>query len=478
MAAVSGSGATHKVLIVDDDPGIRFTLSAFLNRRGYATAAAESGALALDMLSTEKPSAMLLDLRMPDLDGIGTLVETRKREPHLPVIIVSGRGDIQTAVDAMRYGAYDFITKPPDFDRLTATLQRALEKRDLEKRVTSLHAAVETSIESVLGRSAAMRKVIEAIHQVAFSDLSVIIQGETGTGKTTVAQLIHTLSRRAQEPFVTVDVGAIPETLVESELFGYVKGAFTGAERRKPGYFELAAGGTVLLDELQNISPLTQAKLLRAVEERRIQPLGATAPVDTDVRVISATNRDIRKAVTGGTFREDLFYRLGEFIIELPPLRERREDVPMYVQKFLAEAADSFEREVKGVEADAMDLLARYSWPGNVRELKSAIRKAVLREEHDRLTAGCLDFLARSEEEPLRQATGHSGRSARMTDERGDASQVLPLRETVRDAERRAIITALNASGGNKFKASSMLQVDYKTILKKMREYDIRTEWK
>lgn len=478
MGEVKGSAVTHKVLIVDDDPGIRFTLSAFVNKCGYLTATAENGARALDMLDAEAPSAMLLDLTMPELDGIATLLETRKRDPHLPVIIVSAHGDIRTAVDAIQHGAYDFITKPPDFDRLTATLQRALEKRDLEKRVRTLHAAVDTSMESALGRSRAMRNVIEAIHQVAFSDLSVIIQGETGTGKTTVAQMIHNLSRRSQGPFVTVDIGAIPDTLVESELFGYVKGAFTGAEKRKAGYFELASGGTLLIDELQNMSLFIQAKLLRAVEEKWIQPLGATAPLDTDVRVISATNRDIRKAVSDGTLREDLFYRLGEFIMELPPLRERREDIPMYVERFLAEAADSFEREVKGIDPDALELLAGCSWPGNVRELKSTIRKAVLREGHNRLTRGSLDFLVGPEGAPARRESGRPEQRPVQPQEEGEAAGVLPLRETVRGAERRAIIDALNASGGNKLRASSMLQVDYKTILKKMREYDIRTEWK
>ncbi len=468
----------HKILIVDDDPGIRFTLSAYVKRWGYSTVEAENGRRALALLRSEQPSAMLLDLMMPEMDGLAALIEAHKIDPQLPVIIVSAHGDVKTAVDAMKYGAYDFVTKPPDFDRLAVTLQRAVEKRDLEKKVNTLSTAVETSIESVLGRSQAIRKVIEAIHEVAFSDLSVTIQGETGTGKTTVAQLIHNLSRRSQGPFVIVDIGAIPETLVESELFGYAKGAFTGADKAKPGYFESANNGTIFFDEIQNMSHQTQAKLLRVVEERKFQPLGATRLVGIDVRVLSATNRDIRKAVEEGTFREDLFYRLSEFIIDLPPLRERREDIPFYVQRFLSESSDSLDREVKGVDDDALDMLIRYRWPGNVRELKSAVRKGSLRAERGRITRGSLEFLNPDRVGSISAESGIAvGGTAPPLDELNSGG-ITPLREVLREAERRAIIAALNASKGNKLRASALLQVDYKTILKKLKEYDIRTEWK
>ncbi len=468
----------NRVLIIDDDSSIRFTLALFLKKKGFIPIEAESGKEGLDAVRRLDPSVILLDLRMPDMDGLETLGHIREIDPQLPVIIVSAHGDIQTAVDAMKHGAYDFITKPPDFDRLFVTVERAIERKSLEDRIKTLNAAVETSIESMLGKSEAMKKVIEKIHQVAFSDFSVIIQGETGTGKTTVAHLIHDLSKRSKGSFVTVDVGAIPESLVESELFGYTRGAFTGAEKAKQGYFEAAQRGTILIDELQNMPLSVQPKLLRAVEEKRIYALGSTQPVEIDVRVLGASNRDLRQAVMENRFREDLFYRFGEFVIDLPPLRERIEDIPVLADKFLREAAESLEKNISVIADEALGLLTGHRWPGNVRELKNAMRKAALQEERGKITKKSLDFLhekGQVRDDGRKKESGDADRTAMK--EADEGGTVVPLRETLREAERRALIRALNQTTGNKFRAASLLQVDYKTLLKKMKDYDIRMQW-
>ncbi|HUI70564.1 MAG TPA: sigma-54 dependent transcriptional regulator [Spirochaetia bacterium] len=309
----------------------------------------------------------------------------------------------------------------------------------------------------MFGKSAAMKKVIDQIRQVAWSNFSVIIQGETGTGKSVVAEAIHNLSRRADQPFQVVDVGVIPETLIESELFGHEKGAFTGADKKRQGFFEHANSGTIFIDELENIPVSVQGKLLRAVEEKRIYALGSTKPTATDVRLIAATNMDLKRLVREKKFREDLFFRLSEFTITLPPLRERVEDIPFLAIKFLVWASAELNKQMYELDDNVLDILRQYPWPGNVRELKNVIRRAALLSDNGRVKTEHLDFLI---------------------EERVDAAEelpLLPLKElaamAARDVEKRAIMRALAMTNGNKSKAASILKVDYKTLLTKIREY-------
>lgn len=450
----------NKVLIVDDDKIIRLSLKEILEYNGFSSIGAISGRQALEIFKKEPLDAVLLDLQMPDMDGIETMQELKKIDPDVPVVIITAHGDVGTAVEAIKLGAYDFIVKPPNFDRLILTIKRAIEKMQLERTVKRLNTAVGVSLEWLLGRSKTIKKIIGQIEQVAWSDFSVIIEGETGTGKTTIANAIHNLSKRAKGPFVTVDIGAMPETLVESELFGHEKGAFTGADKKKKGFFEIAQGGTILIDEVQNASPYIQGKLLRAVEERKICPLGSTRPVEIDVRITAATNTDIRQSVREKKFREDLFFRLGEFIIHLPSLKERGEDIPFLAQRFSREAATEMNKQIREISDDAISLLIRYPWPGNVRELKNVIRRAVLLSSDDVIRADQIDFLI---------GDGYTGE---------DAFSLLPLKElsavAVKDVETKAIKQVLDITKGNKTKAASILQVDYKTLLTKIKEYNIQ----
>lgn len=449
----------NKVLIVDDDKIIRLSLSEILRNNGFLPVDVSSGGQALRFFEEEKPSAVILDLKMPVMDGIEVLQELKRIDPYIPIIIITAYGDVDTAVEAIKLGAYDFIVKPPKLDRLILTLKRAIEKSMLEMTVRRLNTAVEASLEWLLGKSYPIKKIIEQIHQVARSDFSVIIQGETGTGKTTIARAIHNLSARATGPFITVDMGTIPETLVESELFGYEKGAFTGAEKTKRGFFEIANHGTILIDEVQNISPHVQGKLLRAVEEKKIYPLGSTNPMEIDVRIIAATNSDIKQAVKEKKVREDLFFRLSEFVIALPPLRERVDDIPFFAQRFFIEACTELNKRMLGIDDGAVSLLKQYPWPGNVRELKNVIRRSVLLCCDNVIKAEHVNFLIGDKQE-----------------DKCDLS-LLPLKElsaiAVRDVEKRAIKQALTLTKGNKTKAAAMLQIDYKTLLTKIKEYSI-----
>ena len=446
------------ILIVDDDLKMRVLMKAVLESNGWPSIEASDGVQAIEMCRSEKPSVVLLDMRMPKMNGLETLLELKKLDSDLPVIIITAHADVSDAVNAIKLGAYDFIVKPPDFERLTLLISRATEKYELVRGFKKLDATIDNSLESFLGSSNGMKKVIEQIRQVASTDFSIIMQGETGTGKTTVSRMIHNLSKRSRNPFVSVDVGSMPETLVESELFGHEKGAFTGADQKKKGFFEVAAGGTILIDDLQNVPLHTQSKLLRTVEDRKIFPIGTVMPVEIDVRIIVATNIDAHKAMQENKLKSDLFFRLSEFIIDIPPLRERVDDIPYLGRNFMLEVAAELNKPMREISAEAIGQLKRYAWPGNVRELKNVMRRAVLISESDVITAAHLEFLI---------GGGYGSKTYSPLLQRE-----LPTLN-LKELEQVAIRRALELTSGNKTEAASLLQIDYSTLHRKIKQMDV-----
>ena len=450
----------NRVLIVDDEETIRFSLRRFLRDSGYETVEAETGTQALDYFRDKKPSVVLLDLQMPDVGGIEVMEQMKRLDPDVPIIIITGHGDVPTAVKAVKSGAYDFMLKPPNLSILSIAIERAVEKVDLRRTINELSTEIETSVGLLLGKSTAMKRIIEQVRQVAPTDFSVVLQGETGTGKSFIARTIHNFSKRSAAPFVSVDMGVIPENLVESELFGYEKGAFTGADKKRKGYFEIAHKGTIFIDELQNMSTLMQAKLLRVADEKRIHPLGDTKSTDVDVRIIAATNIDIVKLMEEGKVKEDLFYRLGEIVISLPPLKERIDDIPFFAHKFFREAVEELEKNMVGISDEALQLLGAYSWPGNIRELKNAIRRAVLFSDEPVLGPQHIDIF--KDTRPSEQGPAEPFSLKELTS------------KVVKTTEKEAIEKALALSKGNKSKAARMLQISYMSLLTKIKEYDVR----
>jgi two-component system, NtrC family, response regulator AtoC len=451
----------NKILVIDDDKMTQVAFSDALAHGGFSPVMAFNWREAIKLVRREDYDAVLIDLVMPEKNGIDTMLELKKIKPAIPMIIVTGHGDIATAVEAIKLGAYDYVTKPPDYPRLFLTIQKAIEHCDALKKITSLNAVVEVSFEGFYGTEKVMKDIINKISKVAQSDFSVVIEGETGTGKTTIARAIHRLSKRSGGPFVVVDIGTLPETLVERELFGHEKGAFTGADKRKPGHFEAAQGGTILIDELQNMSPYTQTKLLRVVEEKKIFALGSTVPLDVDVRILCASNTDLKKEVVDKRFREDLYYRLCEFTITLPPLRERPDDILFLAKKFMEEACAELNKAGCELSKETAAVLKEYRWPGNVRELKNVIRRTVLLARGDAVQPEDIQFILADKED------GRQLVSAQMS-----LKDLTAL--AVREVQRKAIKNALDATGGNKTKATALLQIDYKTLLTKIKEYGIK----
>lgn len=457
---LSENGQLHKILIVDDDRSVRLVLSTILKKNGFIPLEASNGPEGISIFLSEHPVCVLLDLKMPEMDGMQTLDALKKNDPYVPVIIVTGYADIPTAVRTIKLGAYDFLTKPPQVDKLVLTLKRAIEAYSLQIALNQLDDAMLGSLESLFGMSDSMKNVIQQIRQVSKTDFSVIIQGETGTGKSVVAQTIHNLSKRARNPFQSVDVGVIPENLIESELFGHEKGAFTGADRKKTGFFETAQKGTLFIDELENTPPILQSKLLRAVEEKRIYPIGSTKPVEVDVRIIVATNADIKTAVREKRFREDLFFRLSEYMITVPRLVDRTDDIPFLAMKFITAASMELGKQIRELSKEAADMLVGYPWPGNVRELKNVMRRAVLSCEDGVIRPGHIEFII---DDNLSFQNG--------------MSVIIPLKQAAshatREAEKEVIKKALTITKGNKSRAARLLEVDYKTLLTKIKDYNI-----
>ncbi|NNL75600.1 MAG: sigma 54-interacting transcriptional regulator, partial [Desulfobacterales bacterium] len=369
-----------KILIVDDDPGHLVSVKTIIRSWGYHVDTADDGDVAVEMVKTSPMDLILMDVRMTNLSGIEALKQIKVYNPTIPVIIMTAFSSVGSAVEALKSGAYDYLIKPLDFDVLKLTIERACEHAGLkeENRVLKEHLRTDYDIANIIGRSQPMKKLLDMVSTVAPSEATVLITGESGTGKELIARSLHFNSPRKEKPLVVVNCAAITETLLESELFGHEKGSFTGADKRREGRFMQADQGTVFLDEIGETSSTMQAKLLRVLQEKEIQRVGGNATIKVDVRVVVATNRDLKSEVAQGHFREDLFYRLNVMPLNVPPLRERLEDIPLLAQHFLNKFAEKNRKTVKGFVPLAMDMLVNYDWPGNVRELENAIERAVI----------------------------------------------------------------------------------------------------
>lgn len=462
----------RKILVVDDDPDFRWATSNVLQLRGYSVLQAENGEEALGLIDRDIPDLVFLDNRMPGRNGLEIAQEMRQRIPAIPIIMITAYGDVASAVKAMKMGIYDYVTKPVDNNDLIFTTKRALEKQDLVKEVEQLRSVLDqrASLYDLMGKSDEVKKLVGLLEKVAPTSFTVLIEGESGSGKELVARAIHDLSDRKEGPFMAVDCGAIPETLIESELFGYMKGAFTGADTDKPGQFELADGGTLFLDEVGNLPYQAQQKILRAMQERVIQRLGARKVRPVQVRVIAATNQTLEKGVSSGDFRSDLFFRLKEFVVRVPPLRERRSDLLYLTKRFIDEAEEELDRKCRGISKKAVSLLFGYHWPGNVRELRNMVRQAVLLcDKNHAISPEHLMFSG----DLMPEAGGTA-----FEDSQDLYDGTRPLREAVKsitdDLEKKFIKQALAEAGGNKSEAARRLKIDYKTLLRKMKSYRIK----
>ncbi len=442
-----------RVLLVDDDEAFRGAIAAELARRGYDVVAAGSGRAALDQAALTEADVTLLDLRLPDLDGIEVLERLRRRNPSAAVVVLTGHGTIDTAIRAIRLGAYDYLEKPCPLTKLEMAIQKACEHVRLTVRQRVLEDGYSTPDVTFgpVGKSPAFVKLIDQVARIARTDATTLILGETGVGKEVVAKLLHAQSGRAERPFVVVDCAALHEELLQSEIFGHEKGAFTGATRRKHGLFEVANGGTIFLDEVGDTSPDVQAKLLRVLETGRFRRLGGTEEIAVDVRVIAATNRDLRQAILRGHFREDLFYRLATFTIEIPPLRERPEDIRVLAEHFINQFNVRY-ATAKRLSDSAMGALVQYAWPGNVRELIHVLQQAAALSDGDVIELSDLPAPVR---EALRPAMAAS------------TGEVLTLRE----AERRHLFAVLEKVGGNRAQAARLLGVSERTLYRLLRRY-------
>lgn len=465
----------ENVFIIDDDQDICLLLEKFLKKKDYNTNSANSGDDALKKLKKEEYDCILCDYKLPDSDGLEMLQRIRIVQPGVPVIIITGYSDVKTAVETLKKGAYDYVTKPLFPDEILLTIKSAIEKgkekrhrppEKEEKAPTEPAKRRKSPVEGrkyISGKSKQSEVVQKHIDLIAPTDMSVIITGETGTGKEFVANAIHQKSIRKDQPFIAIDCGALPKDLAGSELFGHMKGAFTGALNDKKGSFELANGGTIFLDEIGNLTYENQIKLLRVLQERKIKRLGGVKDIDIDVRVIAATNEDLKDTVKSGDFREDLYHRLNEFRIELSPLRERNSDILLFAEHFLELANDQLNKDVQGFDKDVIEKLSNYYWHGNLRELNNVVKRSVLLCQSDMVTTECLPREIISPE-----YFDLSSQSDSVTADGAD------LKAVSENAERNAIINVLEKTGYNKTKAAEVLNIDRKTLYNKLKAYDIK----
>ncbi len=460
--------AEHKILVIDDEAIIREGLRQALTMEGYQVTVAQNGKVGMEKLQKDSFSVVISDLKMPIMGGIEVLKTISVLQPNVPVIIITGFATVDSAVDAMKNGAFEYLTKPFLPDQIIEKVQSAVKKRllNLESEVITESIPSETVDGSFIGKSEPMQKVFQRILQVAPTNSSVLITGESGTGKELVAKAIHNNSARKDEPFVAIDCNSLPENLLESELFGHVKGSFTGATQSKPGLFSVASGGSLFLDEIANLSMATQAKLLRVLQQREVAPIGGTKATPIDIRLIAATNRGLDKMVEEGTFRDDLYFRLNIIPITLPPLRERAGDIPLLIGHFLKKFSDEVGKEIKGLSADAHLALHDYPFPGNVRELENIIERAVVLTQGDLIQRDSLELPTSQEMESILPDIP----TPTNTDELKEIKRIA-REQAVEPVEKAFVYAALERNNWNVTKAAEetgMLRPNFQALLKKL----------
>jgi two-component system response regulator HydG len=454
-----------EMLVVDDDAGHLATLKTIVGSWGYRVATANDGSTAVEMVKSQPFDLILMDVRMAEMDGIEALRQIKAYNPAIPILIMTAYSSVASAVDALKAGAYDYLTKPLDFETLRLTVERAMEHTHLkvENRQLKKKLQGEFDWQNIIGTSPPMKALIEMVAMVAPSEATVLITGESGTGKELIARSIHYNSRRSKAPCVIVNCAALAESLLESELFGHEKGAFTGADKRREGRFKQAEGGTLFLDEISETSPTMQAKLLRVIQEREFQRVGGDETLTADVRILAATNRDLRDEVKKGNFREDLFYRLNVVMVEVPPLRARHVDIPLLAQHFMDRFAARNRKTIKGFSPQAMDLLIKHDWPGNVRELENAIERAVILLAGDYITERELPLsITQTVDSDRQDVTMPGNRPGGLT-----GSQSLEA------IEKEAILATLSETGGNKSETARRLGINRKTLHLKLKRYGL-----
>lgn len=446
------------LLIIDDEKNIREGLAANFEMEGYNVKLAEDGLTGLDLIAKGDIDLVITDLRMPGVSGEEVLRKVATETPGIPVIVLTGHGSIDSAVDAMRNGAYDFLTKPLNLDQLSMIVKRALENRELSLQHKQLKQEVEKnhSLDNIIGKSAQMQKVFELIKKVASSKASVLITGESGVGKEVVADAIHKLSPRQDHQCIKVHCAALSETLLESELFGHEKGAFTGADSLVKGRFELAHNSTIFLDEIGEINPAVQIKILRVLQEKAFERVGGTETISVDVRIIAATNRNLEEEVKKGNFREDLYYRLNVIHIHVPPLRDRKDDIPLLIAHFLEEFSRENAKDIKSIDARAKSAMYNYNWPGNIRELRNCIESAVVMCSGDEIKL-----------EDLPPTVSNTGEEKSIS---------IPASATLDEAEKIIIMQTLAANKNNKSKTAELLGIGRKTLHRKLEEYGVNDD--
>jgi two-component system response regulator AtoC len=451
----------ERILIVDDDEALRESLELFLTSDGFEVQSASDADAALALIATESFDLVLCDVRMPGTDGMELLPELLRRAPGITVLMMSAYGTAELAIEAVQRGAYDYLAKPFQPSEVSLVIRKAREREQLRRK----SALLQREVQHVVGRrpivaaSSAMMELLEVLERAAEYKATVLVTGESGTGKEVLARAIHTQSPRADEAFVAVNCGAIPENLLESELFGHSRGAFTGADRARRGLFVEAHGGTLFLDEIGELPPALQVKLLRVLQEEEVRPVGESKPRSVDVRIIAATSRNLEEEIAQGGFREDLYYRLDVIRLAVPPLRERREDIPVLVDHFIEHFRNELGRAVRGIHDEALDRLTRYAWPGNVRELENVIERAMILTDNDRITLADLP--------------------SAVADAQGEASRA-PLDMNLRRARQRFeaefIRKALASVNGNRTHAAKLLEISHRALLYKIKEYGLRDE--
>ena len=468
-APVAAAGPTGRVLVVDDEPSMRQMLSFALRREGYDVSTADDGRAALDAIRDGRFDLVVTDVRMPDVSGVELLREAKRLDPSLSIIMMTAYGSKETVLEALRLGATDYVEKTPNLrDELTLRVRKELDRKRLQQENVLMKRTLKSAhqFSNIIGGSEPMLAIFQLIETIAPTSSTVLIAGESGTGKELVARAIHFNSARKDRPFVALNCGALSETLLDSELFGHVRGAFTSADTNKKGLIEIAEKGTIFLDEIGEMSPQVQVKLLRVLQERKFRRLGGTDEVDADIRIIAATNRDLSKMVSEGKFREDLFYRINVIPIRLPPLRERREDIPQLAGHFVNRFAKQMGKPVTAISGDALELLKGYAWPGNIRELENAMERAVALERTPSILADSLP-------EPVRIGT-HVAAAIAAASPGSFPTEGFDLEQHVQHLEREYIAEALRRAGGVKVKAAELLGMSFRSFRYYTKKYNLK----